>query len=167
MPSEDVVDPGCDSHWALVVGTGEPIVVRVDAVDPKLLKPALPFDELFPEGEDDLSISFLSASRLLPGSEFIGRDMPGSCIREALSGASAMSLSSTCVFRYAAEPWPRSAVCRNHVGSFDASDCAIASLAIGAVSSACDDGSGVALGERAAFSVAITDSGRVFGRSEA
>lgn len=67
--------------------------------------------------------------------------------------------------RYAGEVRPRSAVCRNQEGSFEDRDLAIWSRDI--VSSVLFAGSGVDRGERAAFSVAITDSGRVRTRSDA
>lgn len=61
---------------------------------------------------------------------------------------------------------PRSAVCRNHAGSFEARDCAICSRE--GVDSAVGDISLVEAirGDRAAFSVATIDSGRLCARSE-
>lgn len=73
-------------------------------------------------------------------------------------------MSSTWVFRYAAELIPRSEVCLNQVGSLDASECAISSRPIGVVSSA--EGLVVSLGEGAAFSPAAMGNGRVFDRSD-
>jgi hypothetical protein len=64
---------------------------------------------------------------------------------------------------YAFEFNPLSAVCRNHAGSLEAKDCAISSRE--RVGSAVDVGSGVALGDRAAFSAATIESGLLRGRS--
>jgi len=67
------------------------------------------------------------------------------------------SVDSSWVRRFAADPTPRSAVCRNQPGSFEANDSAIWVLDSSGASSLA--GSGVARGERAAFSAASMDSG--------
>lgn len=61
---------------------------------------------------------------------------------------------------------PLSAVCLNHAGSLVARDCAICSRERVVSVEETGDGSGVALGERAAFSVATIDKGRVRGLSD-
>lgn len=61
-------------------------------------------------------------------------------------------------FRYAAELSPRSAVCLNHDGSLPSSACALWFMDRRSES---PGGSGVALGERMAFSDATAESGRL------
>jgi len=61
--------------------------------------------------------------------------------------------SSTLLRLYAAEPMPLSAVCLNQDGSLEASDAAMSSLDFSV-------SSGVARGERVAFSAATSESGR-------
>jgi hypothetical protein len=123
-------------------------------------------DELALEGEDDRSISacFVSLTLELSLCSLVGvRDIPGNPTRWMLGTASSASLTSTCVFRYAAEPCPLSEVCRNHVGSFAASDCAISFRSIGAAS--LDRGSDFSIGERVVGSAAIMENGRVLDRT--
>lgn len=71
---------------------------------------------------------------------------------------STMAGSSTLLRLYAAEPTPLSAVCLNQDGSLEASDAAMSSLDF-SVSSP-PGASGVARGERVAFSAATIESGR-------
>jgi hypothetical protein len=70
---------------------------------------------------------------------------------------SATAGSSTLLRLYAADPIPLSAVCLNQDGSLEASDAAMSSLDF-SVSSP-PEASGVARGERVAFSVATNESG--------
>jgi len=67
--------------------------------------------------------------------------------------------SSTLLRLYAADPTPRSAVCLNQDGSLEASDVAMSSLDFSVSSSPV--ASGVARGERVAFSAATSESGRL------
>ena len=74
-------------------------------------------------------------------------------------------LSSSLFFRYAAEPAPRSAVCRNQVGSFEAKECDIWSLdnSFSFSFTSKGVGPGVARGDLIAlFSDAPIESGRLF-----
>ena len=126
----------------------------------------LSLDEPALEGEIDRSISagFVSfASEPSLYSLFGVRDMPGNPTRLMFGMASSTFSTSTCVFRYAAEPCPRSEVCRNQVGSFAASDCAISSRPIGGAS--LDEGSETSIGERVGVSLEIMENGRVFDRT--
>ena len=151
-----------------MAGIGDTNPVRPVVELYALLCVKLSLDELALEVEDDRSTSacFVSlTSELSLYSLFGVRDIPGNPTRWmfGMALASSASLTSTCVFRYAAEPCPRSEVCRNHVGSFAASDCAISLRSIGAGSS--NGGSEVSFGERVAVSPPIMENGRVLNRT--
>lgn len=140
---------GGSKRCALVKGTGDPTLPERPVADEYELLAALL--ALFREVEDDRSI-MSSFSDFLAINSICTRDVFGPC--------SDLSSSSTWFRLYAGEFIPLSAVCRNQAGSFDANDWAIWSrVRVG--SDSCSGA--VDLGERAAFSVATVDKGRLRG----
>lgn len=113
------------------------------------------------DGEDVRS----GSSSAVSGAAEPRRNIPGICTLDVADPWSERSSSSTWFFLKAGELRPLSAVWRNQAGSFEARFCAIWSLE--KVGSVADAGSGVARGDREAFSVATIERGRLRGRSDA
>lgn len=81
--------------------------------------------ELSCDGE--AALCFTEATSIdLSGSAVDSLDIPGSRILSPIDGVS--RIESSWLRLNAAEPVPRSAVCRNHVGSFSPKDSAISVL---------------------------------------
>jgi hypothetical protein len=121
------------------------------------LQAALPLIELAREGE----VERVSSGGGLDGVStraVESLDMPGSFILPEVGAASTLASSSS-LFLYAAEPIPLSAVCLNQAGSLAANDSAICALEGSCPSSVDGSRSGVARGDRAAFSAAIMERG--------
>jgi hypothetical protein len=152
------VSAGGSRICAGVKGIGEPKPLESFGLSLYVALAPLPYTALVLENVDGVCAD----SSNLSGSDDC-RDIPGICILvEEFDPWSDLSSFSTWFFLYAGEFNPLSAVCLNHAGSLDARDCAICSRE----SMGSDEGSGVDLGDRAAFSTATIDNGLLLGRSD-
>lgn len=130
----------------------DPLSERVVVLEYRLLV-ALMRIELALDGDAERALS--GGGLAVPSVSTVDSlDMPGILNRPT---SAPPSVESSCERRYAAEPTPLSAVCLNQFGSLEANDCAICVLESSGASSFA--GSGVARGERAAFSAASIERG--------
>lgn len=144
--------------WLFIIGNGNRMLLEddrdaeVECLDGRkevfLIEPPL-------EGDKERMLSEAGLP-CLSGSAVASLDIPGSRIFPVIDNVS--DKLSSWLRRYAADPRPRSWVCRNHVGSFEPSDSAISSFDNSR--SIADGGSTLARGDFDAFSAANCERGR-------